>query len=103
MRLYGLQQYLLLGDKQHDSKCVVAWGPGTILVVFRGTASMANIKTDMQASKPVSPRRVHACPWAGAGGQLAKLFGASSFQLAWMLPTTMKHSHPTCILPSPVG
>ena len=38
-----------------DSKVVVASGPDTILVSFRGTASWANVVKDLQARVPLVP------------------------------------------------
>ena len=31
-----------------DVKCLVAWGDGVVVIAFRGTASLANVKSDLQ-------------------------------------------------------
>lgn len=48
--LYGLVGHELLWEPKHDTKCLLAFGPDTILVVFRGTASLKNAHADIQVS-----------------------------------------------------
>ncbi len=46
--LLGLAQHEVLYERRSHSKCIVAWGGRTILVVFRGTASLANVLSDIK-------------------------------------------------------
>lgn len=32
----------------HDSNCLLAWGPEALVVAFRGTDSLANVKADLK-------------------------------------------------------
>ena len=38
----------LFWEHLHDTKCLMAWGDSAIVLAFRGTASMANAKADLQ-------------------------------------------------------
>ena len=44
-----------------DTKVVVAVGPDTILLSFRGTASWANVVKDLQARSPCMPMEGCCC------------------------------------------
>ena len=46
--LYGLTDHELLWEKKHDTKCIMAFGPHTIVLAFRGTASLKNASADIQ-------------------------------------------------------
>lgn len=46
--LYGLESHELLWEKKHDTKCLMAFGLGAILLAFRGTASWKNASADLQ-------------------------------------------------------
>ena len=46
MRLYGLQEIKTFWDPQRDSKALMAWSSRTILLAFRGTASLVNALID---------------------------------------------------------
>ncbi len=48
LRLYGLRHYEWLREPVHDSNCLLAWGPDTLVVAFRGTDSLANVKADLK-------------------------------------------------------
>ena len=51
--LWGLTHHELLWERKlTDTKCLVAWGDGTVVVGFRGTASMANVLSDIKARSP---------------------------------------------------
>jgi hypothetical protein len=49
MALYGLQHSELFWEKALDTKLLLAWSQDTIMLAFRGTASMANALADLQA------------------------------------------------------
>ena len=40
-------------DPKMDTKCLVAWSKDTILLSFRGTASMSNVISDLQACSAI--------------------------------------------------
>lgn len=46
MGLYKLEHLELVQDPITSTKCLVAWGPTTCIVVFRGTANKQNAKLD---------------------------------------------------------
>jgi hypothetical protein len=52
LSLYRLQYHHVLWGPQHDAKCIVAWGgeEGTIVVCFRGTCSLKNMRQNLKAS-----------------------------------------------------
>jgi hypothetical protein len=62
MSLYGCTHYEWLQEPQHDMNCLLAWGPDALLITFRGTQSLANIKADAKVG----------CLW-----QMNGLWGAS--------------------------
>lgn len=46
--LFGLDKYELMWEKAHDTKVLLAWGNNTVLVSFRGSASLTNALADVQ-------------------------------------------------------
>ena len=38
----------LFWEHLHDTKCLMAWGDDAVVLAFRGTASMANARADLQ-------------------------------------------------------
>lgn len=50
MRLYGMKEFELLWERSTDTKALLAWSQGTVVLAFRGTASMANVLADLQVS-----------------------------------------------------
>ncbi|KAK9814642.1 hypothetical protein WJX72_009144 [[Myrmecia] bisecta] len=48
MSLYNLKHFELIWEKKLDTKCLVAWNEDTVVVSFRGTASMANACSDIK-------------------------------------------------------
>ncbi|DBB09212.1 TPA: hypothetical protein ACH3X3_007798 [Trebouxia sp. C0006] len=46
--LFGLDKYELMWEKAEDTKVLLAWNTNTVLVSFRGTASLANALADIQ-------------------------------------------------------
>ena len=49
MGLYGLENFELLWERATDTKALMAWNADTLVLGFRGTASMANVLADLQA------------------------------------------------------
>lgn len=54
LQLFGLREHRLIFEPSTDSKALVAWNDHTILVSFRGTASMKTAKLDLEV-----PARAH--------------------------------------------
>lgn len=50
MRLYGLEESEIFWEKKRDTKLLLAWNKHTIVVAFRGTASLANALADVQVT-----------------------------------------------------
>lgn len=48
--LYGLTDSELFWEVQLDTRCLMGWSDSTIVVAFRGTASMKNALSDLQVS-----------------------------------------------------
>ena len=48
--LYNLTDSELFWEVQLDTRCLVGWSDSTIVVAFRGTASMKNALSDLQVS-----------------------------------------------------
>lgn len=55
--LYGLSQHKLLWQKKLDAKCLATWDTQsrTIVLAFRGTASMANVVADIEVWRATYP------------------------------------------------
>ena len=48
MKLYKLEQSELFWEKALDTKLLIAWNDTDMVLVFRGTASVANALADLQ-------------------------------------------------------
>ncbi len=48
--LYNLTDSELFWELQLDTRCLMGWSDSTIVVAFRGTASMKNALSDLQVS-----------------------------------------------------
>ncbi|EFN52844.1 hypothetical protein CHLNCDRAFT_138296 [Chlorella variabilis] len=60
-RLFGFTDFEAFHDAATDTRVLLSWRDGQLLLAFRGTASAANAVTDMKAwQTPVVPRRYHA-------------------------------------------
>ena len=77
--LFGFDQFEAFHDALTDTRVLLSWREGCLLVAFRGTASRTNAFTDLKLwTTPMLPRRhyggrlvkVHAGGWVGgwAGG-----------------------------------
>ena len=51
LNLYSLDQYHVLWEPEMDTKCILGWSRDNLIVcAFRGTISLQNVRTDLQAS-----------------------------------------------------
>lgn len=48
MGLYNLTDSELFWEIQQDTRCLIGWNEHTIVIAFRGTASMKNALSDVQ-------------------------------------------------------
>ena len=64
MDMYGLTGSELFCELKRDTRCLMGWGNGTIVLAFRGTASVTNALSDLQVSSPPAclPACVSSCP-----------------------------------------
>ncbi|KAK9807450.1 hypothetical protein WJX73_008432 [Symbiochloris irregularis] len=75
MSFYGLTSSELFWEKASDTKMLMAWNRNTVVVAFRGTASISNAWSDLQAYPSVHlPRR---------GNILQRPKVHSGFQKCW--------------------
>ena len=51
MELYGLKSFELLWERERDTKALIAWNDDTVMLAFRGTASLRNVIADIQARR----------------------------------------------------
>ncbi len=51
MELYGLTSFELLWEQERDTKALLAWSDDTVVLAFRGTASLRNVIADIQARR----------------------------------------------------
>ena len=49
MKLYKLTAFELLWERETDTKAMIAWSEDTVVLAFRGTASLRNVLADLQA------------------------------------------------------
>ncbi|KAL6766612.1 hypothetical protein ACKKBG_A36695 [Auxenochlorella protothecoides x Auxenochlorella symbiontica] len=59
LSLYDLHSFEMLWERSLDTKCLIGWSDRTLVVAFRGTASIANVASDLQ---------VWRTPWPEAPG-----------------------------------
>lgn len=52
LSLYSLTDSDLFWELQQDTRCLLGWNNNTIVVAFRGTASMTNALSDIQVLPP---------------------------------------------------
>ena len=50
LQLARAEEFDTIVEDFHDSKAIIGWGPGSIVLSFRGTASMKNATTDIRVS-----------------------------------------------------
>lgn len=54
MSFYGLTSSELFWERASDTKMLMAWNRNTVVVAFRGTASINNAWSDLQVSRGIS-------------------------------------------------
>ena len=55
MKLYDLTSFELLWERERDTKALMAWNEDTVVLAFRGTASLRNVIADIQARAYAAP------------------------------------------------
>ena len=101
-RLFGFTDFEAFHDAATDTRVLLSWRDGQLLLAFRGTASAANAVTDMKAwQTPVVPRRYHAgrLVKAHAGGRVVCCGGGRGGRPGWWWWTERQHLNPSS--PSP--
>ncbi|KAL4436515.1 hypothetical protein ABPG75_003654 [Micractinium tetrahymenae] len=105
LRLYDCQHYEWLHEPVHDSNCLLAWGPDTLLVAFRGTSSLANVKADAKVWRtPHPPLRGSALlrgrPLVHLGFLVSWLFNGYNEKVLQRIRETLEGAQPHANLPS---
>lgn len=78
-RLFGFTGFEAFHDVRSDTRALLSWRDGLLLLAFRGTASAANALTDVKAWQvPVLPRRYHS-------GRLVKVHAGERGKAGWAL------------------
>ncbi len=76
-RLFGFTGFEAFHDIRSDTRALLSWRDGLLLLAFRGTASAANALTDVKAWQvPVLPRRYHS-------GRLVKVHAGERGKAGW--------------------
>ena len=70
--LYDLAHYEWLREPVHDMNCLLAWNERMLVVAFRGTASLANVKADVKVRVSLLP----LSPQLGTAADTSWLCGA---------------------------
>ncbi|KAL3143143.1 hypothetical protein ABBQ38_003412 [Trebouxia sp. C0009 RCD-2024] len=64
LSLYNMTDSQSFWELQQDTRCLIGWGGSTVVVAFRGTASMKNALADLQAWRIAHPP-VRGKSWLG--------------------------------------
>ncbi|KAL3155310.1 hypothetical protein ABBQ38_010874 [Trebouxia sp. C0009 RCD-2024] len=64
LSLYNMTDSQSFWEIQQDTRCLIGWGSSTVVVAFRGTASMKNALADLQAWRIAHPP-VRGKTWLG--------------------------------------
>lgn len=48
MSMYGLTHSELISELKRDTRCLMGWNKNTVVLAFRGTASVTNALSDLQ-------------------------------------------------------
>jgi hypothetical protein len=60
LQLYRQQGAWVFSEPRHDTRALLAWGPDTVVLSFRGSASVENLRTDAALALATHPPRRHA-------------------------------------------
>ena len=93
MSLYGLTDSQSFWEVQQDTRCLSAWGNNTVVVSFRGTASMKNALADVQVTFDDCCGWAAACPAAFNHHNLFTLSSLSSLFLYFLHFLFTQFSH----------
>ncbi|GAB4817731.1 hypothetical protein N2152v2_004777 [Parachlorella kessleri] len=61
LSLYGLDHFELFWEKTLDTKAIMGWNDSTVVIAFRGTTSLANMRSDLQVWMKSYPVRDGSC------------------------------------------
>ncbi|GAB4817725.1 hypothetical protein N2152v2_004771 [Parachlorella kessleri] len=61
LSLYELEHFEMFWEKTLDTKAIMGWNDSTIVIAFRGTASLANVRADVQAWRTPYPAGTGNC------------------------------------------
>lgn len=50
MSMYGLTHSELISELKRDTRCLMGWNKNTVVLAFRGTASVTNALSDLQVT-----------------------------------------------------
>ena len=70
LSLYKLARSQSFWETKHDTRCLVGWGNTTVVVAFRGTASMKNALADLQVpccDQPAASTQCSSPEFTGKG------------------------------------
>ncbi|PRW59946.1 alpha beta-hydrolase [Chlorella sorokiniana] len=76
LALYNCDHYEWIREPVHDMNCLLCWGPDTLVITFRGTQSLANVKADAQFWRSPHPP-VRGKLWLGSRPMIHSGFLAS--------------------------
>lgn len=55
-KLFGLEHFDIVWEKKTNAKAVIGWNSSTVVVAFRGTASVSNLLSDLQVWRVRHPK-----------------------------------------------
>ncbi|KAL6766611.1 hypothetical protein ACKKBG_A36690 [Auxenochlorella protothecoides x Auxenochlorella symbiontica] len=58
LSLYDLHSFEMLWEEEMDTKCLIGWNDDTMVISFRGTASMANVASDLKVWRKIWPKNI---------------------------------------------
>lgn len=76
LALYNCDHYEWIREPVHDMNCLLCWGRDTLVITFRGTQSLANVKADAKVWRSPHPP-VRGKLWLGSRPMIHSGFLAS--------------------------
>lgn len=61
-KLFGLEHFDIVWEKKTNAKAVIGWNASTVVVAFRGTASVSNLLSDLQVWRVRHPKDSSGAP-----------------------------------------